>query len=161
MAHTLDNTLASGEYADTSGSANCKECARSISTEGNHYDQSTVDNYSYPSLESVIDSDEQADAFITCHIIKLSNLLEFELGNKNRNKKLLKKIYIFSLIREYFYIDKVSRVNTTTGDDLYINKNGCNRTEDKYDTVSNSDTAKHIIREYLKEITKDCNTYKI
>ena len=161
MAHTLDNTLASGEYADQSGSG-CKECARSISTEGNHYDQSTVDNYSYPSLESVIDSDAQADAFITCHIVKLSNLLELELGNKNRNKKLLKKIYIFSLIREYFYNGQVKRTNTLTGKAIYVNKNGCTRTdEDKYDSVSNSDTAKHIIREYLKEITKDCNTYKI
>ena len=160
MAHITDTTIASGEYAVQEGSG-CKECARSL-TVGNTYDQSTVDNYSYPSLESVIDSDDQADAFITCHIVKLSNLLELELGNKNRNKKLLKKIYILSLIREYFYNNRVDRTNTLTGLDVYSNEIICSKTdEDEYNFVTNDDTAKHIIREYLKEITKDCNTYKI
>lgn len=158
--HTKNTTLASGEYADQSASG-CAECAKVLTATGDYYDANTISLYSYPSLDSVLDSDEQAGAYITCYIAKLSGLLEHELGNKNRNKKLLKKIYILSLYREYFYFSN-ERLNSNTGSAVNNFQVGCQRTDEKkYDFVTNETAAKLKLIEYLKEITKESNTYKI
>lgn len=166
MAHTLNTTYAIGEYADSTATE-CSGCATVLSNPGakNYYDSDTIAKYLYPDLDkagTLSDVSATGDAVITCEIVKLSKLLKFELGNKKRNKKLLKKIYILSLIREYFFTNEVDRTQSTTGLEDYGNSLGCTLTTvTEYDYVSNSDQGTTIIREYLKELIKDCNTFKI
>jgi|TARA_B100000035_G_scaffold125341_2_gene106712 hypothetical protein len=166
MAHTISTTFAIGEYADPLATEQA-DCATALSNQGanNYYDTNTINSYQFPSLDTPHDLTNVSrigDAVITCEIVKLSKLLKYELGNKKRNKKLLKKIYILSLIREYFFTGMVDRTATTTGLHEYRNSTGCTLTTvAEYDYVSNSDQGTTIIREYLKELIKDCNTFKI
>ena len=166
MAHTISTTFAVGEYADPLATEQAG-CATTLSNQGanNYYDTNTINSYAFPSLDTPSDLTNVSrigDAVITCEIVKLSKLLKYELGNKKRNKKLLKKIYILSLIREYFFTGMVDRTASTTGLEVYGNSSGCTLTTvAEYDYISNSDQGTTIIREYLKELIKDCNTFKI